>query len=716
MARLTVEQVQAPNMSAAGNMLAQAGQSFDRGLTTASSVLGQYQKGQQSSGDAALTQAMLGLENEEQIGDFLAKNDLASMSLSPEMRKSALGLRDQLIGNAQGRANVQGTNATTGLTQANTRSVDGRLSLAQAAGGREASDHAYGNKRRDELSGVASNYAGALASGQQNGLSAYEGGGAKGGLLQEFEGLVTTPYNDPATDRNGNQIGPDIYRSGYGSNTYTTEDGKVHTVTAQNGGTEADARRDLNRRNTEEYNPVIAETIGQDMYANMSPQQLEVAQSLLHNYGKAAFKGVLAPVADAMRSGDAQAVASAIESMQGQNGGVNDRRRRAEASAFLSGDTGPAPQGQITQNGQMTPATQQLMAAVAQGSTFTMGDIDGMFAGINGAQDRGQAQIDNSEAERVRQSQAQSILDAANSPDVYNTTGVVSAATSNPNISAADNLAAASLAQESADGPLARIVSPSVVADPMLAAQGDSDARTRQNAIDALPQTALVETAERYGNDPVNGLIGDLGIGEDGEDPGTMLFEWLGENGDENLLRQNIRQIAEETGVTQAMAAAAMRDVFQRDPLFGNTNERRFDPEKVKDRINTTVGPEGMREYEDALVQNETRTGRNESAQLQVQTLERQLSKATDPRRREQLQAQVNQAKDQALQNATPQEAAQRLQDYIRKNGTASRLRAAGDPDSLEYGKAIEELRTEIERDDNLSGREKSLLISQLPG
>lgn len=700
MARLDIQQVQAPNMSAAGNMLAQAGESFDRGLSSASSVLGKYQEGQKAAGDAALIQAMLDLEDETQVGDFLAKNDLSKMNLSEDMRKSALGLRNQLISNAQGRANVTQTEAQTGLVNANTRNIDGRLSLAQAAGEREAAEYGYNTRRRDELSAAASGYANALTAGQQYGngseFSAAINATESGGGADQYDTLYGHRNRDNGvrvSQMNLGQLKEFSSVDGAYGQSVNQEIGRVATPMGKYqivGTTLRSIQEDLKLPDTIQFNPAVQELMG--TYLGQRRVQGNGTQAQKRDGLRAEWEGFA-------NKSDAE-LDVIINELQNTPPVTRDQIMAAGSNQM------PA--------NPLSPAQQQLAQAVAQGSTFTFDDIDRMFGGVSAAQAAGQAQLDQTEADRVRNSQAQSILSAVNSPDVLTPAGVVAAATSNPNISPAERLASASLAQDAAQGPLGGILSPQVAADPLLAAQTESDARTRQRAIDALPQTSLIATAERYGNDPVNGLINDLGIGEDGETPGTLLFEWLGESGDENLLRQYIREIAEDTGVTQAMAAAVMRDVFERDPLFGNTNDRRFDPDKVRERIRTTVGPEGMHEYEDALVQNTTRTGRNEALQLQIQTMESQLSKTNDPRRRQQLQAQINQAKDQALMSATPQEAADFFRTWMRESASGGRLRGL-DPESADYFRALGDIQTEIERDDNLTDRQKSLLISQLP-
>lgn len=695
MARLTIQQVQGPNMSAAGNMLAQAGASFDRGISSASDLLGKYQEGQQATGDAALTEAMLGVKNEEDIVNFLADNDLASMNLSPEMRQAALGLRDSAIGYAQGRADVRQTDSATGLNQANARNIDGRLVLAQAQGNRDQSDWDHANLRRDELSAAASQYAGALAAGQTYGQGEPAAGATDNTRLMlartmqaeagnmGIDGMVDVGAvirNRAASGKYGDGIEGVIMRPGQFS--------AWNGVTGYAGGEQ-----------------------GQNMDFQPSEEALAAADRVLsgqyedgtggatHYYNPDISQPAWGSPNFVRRGQHVFGDADGIGPQNGNNGPIQ---------------TAPAA-GQALPANPVSPAQQKLMEAVAQGSTFTFDDINTMFGGVNAAVAAGQTQLDATAAEAANQSAAQATIDALLSPEVLGPAGVASANLTNTDLKPTDRVAQAALGRTIAETH-SDILNPQVAADPLLAAQAESDNRTRQREIDALPQTAIIKTAERYGDDPINGLIEDLSIGSDGETPGTMLFEWLGENGDENLLRQHVRELAEKTGVSQPIAAAAMRDVFERDPLFGNTNDRRFDPEKVEERIRTTVGPEGMREYEDALIKNETATAASQANQVRVQVLESQLAKANTPRERAQLQSEINRVKDEGLNGVTDAEVTTMLTNYLGKNGRTSRLARARTAGPQEYQDAIAELRIEIENDDSLSDREISLLISKLPG
>ncbi len=146
------------------------------------------------------------------------------------------------------------------------------------------------------------------------------------GLIRKKEGFRETAYWDV-----------NAWRTGYGSDTYTTADGVVHKVTQDSVITREDAERDLDRRLKTEFMPAAIEATGADAWAKLSPAAQAVMTSLSYNYGAGAWDGRLRGVADAAKSGDPQAVAAAVRNLAGDNNGVNAGRRNAEADMVLAG-------------------------------------------------------------------------------------------------------------------------------------------------------------------------------------------------------------------------------------------------------------------------------------------------------------------------------------------------------------------------------------------
>ena len=178
----------------------------------------------------------------------------------------------------------------------------------------------------------------AMATGQlneQSALSVFEGtsgfGGSAGALLKKFEGFRSTPYDDGRRDGNGNRVGPAVYRAGYGSDTVTLADGSVQKVVQGMTVTLADAERDLARRIVEFQN-VIKGQVGEGRFNSFNEQQQAALTSVAYNYGSLPER-----IVDAVRTGSAAEISSAIRGLGGDNGGINRGRRDLEATIFNSG-------------------------------------------------------------------------------------------------------------------------------------------------------------------------------------------------------------------------------------------------------------------------------------------------------------------------------------------------------------------------------------------
>lgn len=179
--------------------------------------------------------------------------------------------------------------------------------------------------------------------GQQDGMDAgqgsgpniqYSGGTDDGGitslsLLREFEGFRETPYWDV-----------NAYRTGYGSDTITTADGKVVKVKKGMRVSREDADRDLSRRVQNEFEPSTRRAVGDAAFSALSSGQRAALNSLAYNYGAGAWGDDLSGVAAAVRSGDPSRVSDEIRALGSHNDGVNRKRRNREAEIFLGGGAG----------------------------------------------------------------------------------------------------------------------------------------------------------------------------------------------------------------------------------------------------------------------------------------------------------------------------------------------------------------------------------------
>ncbi len=125
------------------------------------------------------------------------------------------------------------------------------------------------------------------------------------------------------------------WRAGYGSDTYTTPDGKAHRVAEGMTITRAQAELDLDRRIRDYFDAITAQ-IGETAFAALSDDQKGSLASLLHNYGTGELRagGDLGGVVSALRGGTSQEVADAIGGLAAHNNGINEKRRLEEAAAF----------------------------------------------------------------------------------------------------------------------------------------------------------------------------------------------------------------------------------------------------------------------------------------------------------------------------------------------------------------------------------------------
>lgn len=142
-------------------------------------------------------------------------------------------------------------------------------------------------------------------------------------MIAKFEDFRPKPYWDRTA-----------LRTGYGSDTFTREDGTYSRVTADTVVTMADAARDLKRR-IADFQTGIRGKIGADRFGEFGQQQQAALTSIAYNYGSLPDR--IASVIKA--GGTTEEIAKAIRGLGGDNGGINRDRRNKEADAFEGGAT-----------------------------------------------------------------------------------------------------------------------------------------------------------------------------------------------------------------------------------------------------------------------------------------------------------------------------------------------------------------------------------------
>ncbi|RCI79527.1 hypothetical protein DNK03_08140 [Brucella anthropi] len=154
---------------------------------------------------------------------------------------------------------------------------------------------------------------------------AYPGGGSGSGnlsldVIRKHEGFRENPYWDV-----------NAFRVGYGSDTITAADGSPVRVTKGMKVSREDAERDLTRR-VGEFQQGIRQDIGGENWGALSENTKAALTSVAYNYGSLP-KSVVA----AAKSGDPEAIATAIEGLRGHNEGINAGRRQEEANLVRNG-------------------------------------------------------------------------------------------------------------------------------------------------------------------------------------------------------------------------------------------------------------------------------------------------------------------------------------------------------------------------------------------
>jgi GH24 family phage-related lysozyme (muramidase) len=130
-----------------------------------------------------------------------------------------------------------------------------------------------------------------------------------------FEGFRAKPYWDV-----------NHWRVGYGSDTWTDDNGKVHKVTKKTRVTREQANIDLQRR--VDLQEAKLKALAGDKWDSLNEGTRAALHSIYYNYG--GFSD-LPSLRSAVRSGDPKKISAAIKARADDNNGINKSRRAAEA-------------------------------------------------------------------------------------------------------------------------------------------------------------------------------------------------------------------------------------------------------------------------------------------------------------------------------------------------------------------------------------------------
>lgn len=173
--------------------------------------------------------------------------------------------------------------------------------------------------------------------------------------LRRFEGFREEPYWDV-----------NAFRTGFGSDTITTPEGRVVKVQPGMRVTREDAERDLARRTTEFASTAARQAGG--AWNSLPPNAQAALTSVAYNYGS------LPPrILGAVQSGNPEAIARAVEGLAMDNNGVNYGRRMQEA-AMIRGQAMPPAAGSPAVSASIG-ATERGMMAQPQASANALAPL-----------------------------------------------------------------------------------------------------------------------------------------------------------------------------------------------------------------------------------------------------------------------------------------------------------------------------------------------------
>lgn len=565
MARLTIQNVAAPDFGSTSTILNNAGRSLNAGIESASGIIDKYNQGQQEAADAAILSTIAGINSEEELGSFLNSGKLEGLNVSPKMQETILNLRKNVLANDQSRANI-------GQTKAQTGSISASTAIKRAAEGRAAAEYADSVAARTERRGLVDEYIGAVLEGNAGGRGIVPGQPAT-----TVEGDSSIPVKLPAT--------PD---------------------------TVSTPKFDL--------------------------------------LGDAVKKSLKLDLPDALKV-------------------ITDAY---QAQAF------------------------------------------------------GQKRIDEDRAKVRSEQSATAILDAVKDPTNVRPIDISRAVINNPALgfNSNDIISAAERADALLQGPLGQIASPNVPESELIRNASDVFDKREQLALDASVQTRLAQRIDRYGSNPTKGLVEELRLGTDGESPDSYLFGLIGEDYDELDVTRKINRLAEETKTSPAAVAAAMAEVFQRDPGGFNTLDNRIDDDQVKAIVKNNLSQDALSRYEENKILSTSR--RREVSALNLRLSEAKSRAAKYPTGQvpanvtktiQDLENQILQVTNQPVFSATEDSSTRRaeLLSYTARKGYDQKL-ANTPKSSPARRKVINELVNEITTDPNLSSSQRARLILSISG
>ena len=584
MARLTIEQIRAPDLSVASQATARAGQSFREGMSSAQDLLSRYQEGINAQGDAELTNLLAGARNEEEWNSIVANTDFSRMNLSEGMRQQIINRRDNVLGYENQRAdtglvnaNIGNVNATADRTRNQTGIETRRDNRAGEIHGVTMADHTWRQGARAEDASMAGL---ALRAAEESMTDGRQAPGSVSGLAPEnTSGLVGGPDTNagPRADGSGIAFPQGQYAAPVGNlmNQEFQRSMGVDAATADvlsraflmNFQDESGMQADII-----ESVPNVHGTRGRGYYQLTGPRRDAFeAQFGADGYTDANQVAFLIQelggsesragrrILEAAASGDVGATAASIVTDFLRPAAEHRDRRVAEYTSG-GGNQNPSARTRVTQNPNQGagPATQAYRTALANSQYQSTADVLAAYERSYDYAETGQAAITAADTELAEEALAQSILDVART-NVDPSEAIVEFRRNNPGATAVERLQnEARILEATGDGgalSAAQLQIGTTGASPADIARADTTIGVIQENLNRDPFTRAHVAAESFEANPAASMTAAL----NGLNISTIPAD----------VESAINELAEDLNITPGQAAYAYTRAAERESRLG---------------------------------------------------------------------------------------------------------------------------------------------------
>jgi len=718
MARLTIEQIKAPDLSVASQATTRAGEAFQRGMSSASDLLSKYQEGLTAQGDAELTNLLAGAKNEDEWNAIVASTDFSKMNLSEGMRANIINRRDNVLGYEQDRATRREIDASTLLTGAQTRNTDAtaartrnQIGLDNNQDARLQDNHDYKTTRREQL------------------------GGLVGAVLESERDGRTNGYQQPAPA--GTNLGPRA--DGSGLRDPSGSSGSDQQIAYRNAiaAIESDGSGGYDAIGA--TNPTLGRALGryQIMEANLPAWSKRALGREVSVDEFMANSDIQDAIFDDRFGGYVEQYGEerAARVWFGGQGNVNstsgsDAHGRLTignyGQDFLSnlkgGNQNPSARARATQNpNQGGAARDRLYAALGNTTHLDPATALSITGNDYDYATTGQGAI-NAENDRISSERLNAAIVAGiENPEIFRPGELTKNVFDTPGLTDAQRLQAiptARQAEEAAGTLYTPSVKPNEVLNAAVQSQIDTDTRNFENS----PSYSFIKDAEAYSSDPVASLQQKLDLSNDPQA--------LTEETSNNLMRYIDDIVSKNPNVSRGEVVAAMERSFIKDPgdddnssfwynsdMTPNTIRRRFPEEKITELLGRFAGPEARNRFDSQALSNlSTRDGIAKSQAKRNELLSQaQLYPDGSPEQQKLLQEAQN-IENQLYSGNSQLTVERKLREYIEDKPSIVERLSGLNPNSMEYEKTLADIEVGIQNDSSLTKTDKKLMIAALRG